>query len=100
VKTNQEDHVSMAAHGARRLGPMNANLQAILGVEALCAAQGIGFRAPLATSPPLQRAVAHLRATVPALEEDRTLAPDIAAAAAMIADGSLARATLTPLPEL
>lgn len=100
TSANQEDHVSMAAHGARRLGPMNANLQAILGVEALCAAQGIGFRAPLLTSPPLQRALAHLRHKVAALQDDRYLAPDIAAAAAMVADGSLAHATLTPLPEL
>ncbi|MDZ4065501.1 MAG: aromatic amino acid lyase, partial [Tabrizicola sp.] len=92
--------VSMAAHGARRLVRMNANLQAILGVEALCATQGIGFRAPLETSPPLQRAVARLRRDVPALEDDRYLAPDLAAAALMVADGSLARATLTPLPEL
>ncbi|WP_309668062.1 histidine ammonia-lyase, partial [Tabrizicola sp.] len=100
TSANQEDHVSMAAHGARRLRQMNANLQAILGVEALCAAQGVGFRAPLLTSPPLQRAVAHLRLQVPALVDDRYLAPDIAAAAHMVADGSLARATLTPLPEL
>ncbi len=100
TSANQEDHVSMAAHGARRLVRMNANLQAILGVEALCAAQGIGFRAPLETSPPLQRAVARIRRDVPALEDDRYLAPDLAAAALMVADGSLAHATLTPLPEL
>ncbi len=100
TSANQEDHVSMAAHGARRLVRMNANLQAILGVEALCAAQGIGFRAPLETSPPLQRAVARLRCDVPVLENDRYLAPDLAAAALMVADGSLAHATLTPLPEL
>jgi histidine ammonia-lyase len=100
TSANQEDHVSMAAHGARRLVRMNANLQAILGVEALCAAQGIGFRAPLETSPPLRRAVARLRRDVPVLENDRYLAPDLAAAALMVADGSLAHATLTPLPEL
>jgi len=100
TSANQEDHVSMAAHGARRLVRMNANLQAILGVEALCAAQGIGFRAPLATSAPLQRAVARIRRDVPVLQDDRYLAPDLAAAALMVADGSLAYATLTPLPEL
>ena len=48
TSANQEDHVSMAAHGARRLTPMVANLEHILGIEALCAAQGIEFRAPLA----------------------------------------------------
>ena len=55
TSANQEDHVSMAAHAARRLGRMNANLNTILGVEAICAAQGIEFRAPLKTSAPLQR---------------------------------------------
>ena len=54
TSANQEDHVSMAAHGARRLTPMVANLERILGIEALCAAQGIEFRAPLATSAPLR----------------------------------------------
>ncbi len=92
TSANQEDHVSMAAHAARRLARMNANLNTILGVEAICAAQGIGFRAPLATSAPLQRAVARLREAVPPLAEDRYLAPDLAAAAALVRDGALAGA--------
>ncbi len=58
TSANQEDHVSMAAHGARRLARMVENLNVILGVEALCAAQGIEFRAPLATAPRLQAAFA------------------------------------------
>ena len=41
TSANQEDHVSMAAHGARRLGQMVENLEHILGVELLCAAQGV-----------------------------------------------------------
>lgn len=89
TSANQEDHVSMAAHGARRLLRMNANLSVILGVEALCAAQGIGFRAPLETSPPLQAAVAAIRAVSPALTDDRYLAPDIEAATALIRNGAL-----------
>ena len=93
TSANQEDHVSMAAHGARRLGRMNANLAAILGVEALCAAQGIGFRAPLATAPRLARAIAALRARVPALAEDRYLAPEIEIAAAMVRADTLGAAT-------
>ena len=89
TSANQEDHVSMAAHAARRLGRMNANLSNILGVEAICAAQGIEFRAPLKTSEPLQKAMACLRETVPALKEDRYLAPDLNAAAQLIRDGAL-----------
>jgi hypothetical protein len=81
TSANQEDHVSMAAHGSRRLSPMVRNLERILGIEALCAAQGIEFRAPLETSAPLAAVVARLRADVPALGEDRFMAPDLEAAA-------------------
>jgi histidine ammonia-lyase len=89
TSANQEDHVSMAAHAARRLQRMNANLSNILGVEAICGAQGIEFRAPLKTSAPLQRVLARLRETVPAIGQDRYLAPDLAAAAELIREGVL-----------
>lgn len=92
TSANQEDHVSMAAHGARRLRRMTANLSVILGIEAICAAQGIEQRAPLATSAPLQSAMARLRAVVPTLQQDRYLAPDIKAAAACVVDDSLTTA--------
>jgi histidine ammonia-lyase len=100
TSANQEDHVSMAAHGARRLGRMVKNLDVILGVEAMCAAQGVEFRAPLRTSGPLQAALAAFRAEVPALADDRYLAPDLARAAALVAAGSLSRATGITLPNL
>ncbi len=98
TSANQEDHVSMAAHGARRLSRMTANLAPILGVEALCAAQGIECRAPLTTAAPLQAALATLRAEVPALDQDRYLAPDIAAAAALARQGALADAARLEFP--
>jgi len=100
TSANQEDHVSMAAHGARRLGRMVANLETILGIEAICAAQGIGFRAPLRTSAPLARVLAALRAEVPAIGADRYLAPDLARAARLVAEGALAEAAAIPLPRL
>ncbi|MGH1477337.1 MAG: histidine ammonia-lyase [Geminicoccales bacterium] len=89
TSANQEDHVSMAAYGARRLARMNANLNTILGVELICAAQGIEFRAPLSTSPILVRILADVRNVIPAIQQDRYLAPDLAAATAMIAEGAL-----------
>lgn len=92
TSANQEDHVSMAAHGARRLGRMNANLSVILAVEALCAAQGIYFRAPLETSDRLRAVIAALRAQVPVLQEDRYLAPEIETASALIRNGDLLNA--------
>ncbi|WP_422072054.1 histidine ammonia-lyase [Tranquillimonas rosea] len=89
TSANQEDHVSMAAHGARRLSRMADNLMVILGVELLCGAQGVEFRAPLATSAPLARVVARLREDVPALGVDRVLAPDIETAAALVGELTL-----------
>ena len=96
TSANQEDHVSMAAHAARRLARMVANLNVILGVEAMSAAQGIEFRAPLATSPALRRVLRTLRAAVPPVAEDRLLAPDIAAAARLVAEGALAEGLALP----
>lgn len=98
TSANQEDHVSMAAHGARRLGRMVANLNVILGVEALCAAQGVEFRAPLPTSVPLQGVIARLRADIPALGDDRYMADDLATAARLIGSGDLVAASATAMP--
>jgi len=92
TSANQEDHVSMAAHGARRLLRMNANLSVILGVEALCAAQGVEARAPLATSPALQAVMGAIRARVPALGQDRYMAPDLETAASLVRADALAEA--------
>ncbi|MFZ1773060.1 MAG: histidine ammonia-lyase [Rhizobiaceae bacterium] len=92
TSANQEDHVSMAAHGARRLLRMNANLSVILGIEAICAAQGIEQRAPLTTAAPLRAALEALRAHVPSLRQDRYLAPDLQAAAQCVRDDVLASA--------
>ncbi|HPD92789.1 MAG: histidine ammonia-lyase [Rhodobacter sp.] len=92
TSANQEDHVSMAAHGARRLQRMVANLAGILGVEALCAAQGIEYRAPLTTAPRLDSVVGAIRSQVPPLAEDRYLAPEIERAAQMVRQDALADA--------
>lgn len=100
TSANQEDHVSMATHGARRLIAMNRNLSGILGVELLAAAQGVEMRAPLATAPALARAIACLRAEVPALEADRFLAPDLERAAALVRSDALLAATGVSLPGL
>ncbi|MGF6258427.1 histidine ammonia-lyase [Ensifer sp. LBL] len=89
TSANQEDHVSMACHGARRLLQMTENLFSIVGIEALTAVQGVEFRAPLATSPELQKAAAALRAVSPTIEEDRYMANDLKAAGDLIASGRL-----------
>ena len=92
TSANQEDHVSMACHGARRLLTMTENLFGIVGIEAVTAAQGVELRGPLTTSPRLQRALAAIRAVVPPLEEDRYMATDLQAAADLVASGTLGAA--------
>ena len=92
TSANQEDHVSMAAHGARRLARMNANLSNILGVELICAAQGVEFRAPLKTSPGLLNVLKSVRADIPTVKEDRYMAPDLAKAAELVSQGTLVAA--------
>ena len=84
TSANQEDHVSMAAHAARRLLPMAENLANIIGVELLVAAQGVEFRAPLETSKALAKVIARLREDVAPLGDDRVLAPDMAAATRLV----------------
>ena len=63
TSANQEDHVSMATHGARRLAAMAANAASIVGIELLCAAQGCDFHAPLASSASLEAVRALVRAS-------------------------------------
>jgi histidine ammonia-lyase len=80
TSANQEDHVSMATHGARRLLGMTRNTLTVAAIEFLAAAQGVDFRAPLKTSPRLAAAQGALRLKVPFAKSDRLLALDIEAA--------------------
>jgi histidine ammonia-lyase len=89
TSANQEDHVSMSAHAARRLLPMADNVAAVIGIELLAAAQGCDFHAPLASSVILERVRAVVRAEVPHLDEDREMAPDIARAIALVRSGRI-----------
>lgn len=77
TSANQEDHVSMATFAGRRLKEMAANTRGILSVEYLSAAQGLDFRAPNLSSPPIENAKAILREQVSFYDKDRYFAPDI-----------------------
>ena len=102
TSANQEDHVSMATFAARRLQPMIDHVAQILGIELLAAAQGIDFLRPLRSSPPLEAAHALVRASSPAVTQDRFLAPDLERAAALVGTGELSRIfrSLPDLPRL
>ncbi|EIZ80102.1 histidine ammonia-lyase [Novosphingobium sp. Rr 2-17] len=100
TSANQEDHVSMAAHGARRLLAMAENASAVLGIELLAAGQGVDFHAPLTSSDALEAVRTALRTKVPHLDDDRYFHPDMEAANALIRSGVIADAVGMVLPGL
>ncbi len=71
---------------------MADNLAAIVGIEALMAAQGVEMRAPLTTSPRLQAALAAIRAVAGPLAADRIMSRDMEAVAARVREGVLSAA--------
>ncbi|NND02357.1 MAG: histidine ammonia-lyase [Acidimicrobiia bacterium] len=84
----QEDHVSMGWGAARKLRRSVANLGRLIAIELVTAAQAVELRDP-DPSPVSARVIARLRETVPTLTADRVLAPDLAAAAAMVMTGGV-----------
>jgi histidine ammonia-lyase len=100
TSANQEDHVSMAAHGARRLLPMVENATAVIAIELLMAAQACDFHQPLKTSEPLEAARESIRAEVPTLGDDRYMHPDMEKANAVVRSGRLAGSVGVRLPLL
>jgi histidine ammonia-lyase len=89
TSANQEDHVSMGATGALHLWEVADRAATVLAIEALCAAQGLDFRAPMRPGAALARAHALIRSRVPHLAEDRSPGPDIAAARELLHSGAL-----------
>ncbi|MDQ3555676.1 MAG: histidine ammonia-lyase [Gemmatimonadota bacterium] len=88
---NREDHVSMGAHAAVKLRKVLRNAEVVLAIELLCAAQALEFHRPLRAGRGVERAHSLLRERVPALQQDRVLAPDIEAAAEMVRAGAFSR---------
>lgn len=98
TSANQEDHVSMATHGARRLQDMAANARNIVAIELLAAAQGLEFHRPKTSSEVLENAVAELRTRVPRLDKDRFFADDIEKVENWVAKGGLNAPVASLLP--
>jgi histidine ammonia-lyase len=89
TSANQEDHVSMAAHGARRLLPMAQNASAVVGIELLTATQGCDFHGELQSSVPLEAVRTLVRSRIASLREDRYLYPDMQSAIELVRSGAV-----------
>ncbi len=100
TSAGQEDHVSMGTISARQCEQVVGNLENIIAIELLEAAQALDFRAPLTYGS--GTAVAHrvVRSRVPHLREDRNLSLDIATARELVVSGELVRAVEAEIGEL
>jgi len=100
TSANQEDHVSMATFAARRLHAMIDNVENIVAIELLAAAQGVEFHQPRMSSPALQHVIATLREISPAYTEDRSLSADIGRVSDLVSSGAYCDCAKSVLPSL
>jgi histidine ammonia-lyase len=98
TSANQEDHVSMATHAARRLSAMVDNAAAVVGIELLAAAQGIDFHRPAKSSQRLEDVHAQIRGEVAFYSADRYFAPDICLARSWVKSGRFTALVKRVLP--
>ncbi|MEW6322019.1 MAG: histidine ammonia-lyase [Acidobacteriota bacterium] len=89
TSANKEDHVSMSMGAALKAERGLQLATNVIAVELLCACQAVDLLAPLTSSETLMRVHRAVREVVPTLANDRPPSPDIAAIAALVADGAL-----------
>ena len=80
----QEDHVSMGANAATKARRVIENVEQILGIELLTAAQALAFRRPARSSAALERVVEAFGQEIKFMARDRVLYPDLHKAAAFV----------------
>ncbi len=73
----QEDHVSMGANAATKCFKVAENVQRILAIELMNAAQALEFRRPLKSSPAIENIISAYRKEVKFLEVDEIMYPEI-----------------------
>lgn len=99
TSAGMEDHVSMGVHAAHKLAAVVRNVRDVLAIEALCAAQGLDLLR-MRSSGPLEAARAVVRERSAFVDEDRSLAADVAAVAEAIGRGLLVAAVRQRTDEL
>jgi histidine ammonia-lyase len=92
TSADQEDHVSMANHAARKLRQSIGNLERVIAIEFYTAAQAREFNIELRAGKGVEAAYARLRQDIPPLKEDRYMGPELDHAHELLASGALADA--------
>jgi histidine ammonia-lyase len=90
TSANQEDHNSMGSVAALKLRQVVENVEHVIAIEMLAAAQGIDFLAPLKPGKGSGLAHAKVRSVVPHLDDDRNTSVDIEKVKALISDPKFA----------
>ena len=93
TSADQEDHVSMGTIAARKARLILENVENVVAIEYMCAAQGIDLLSPLTPSEPLATAMKAIRKVVSKLEDDRQLSTDIEAIHQLMKTGKIVDAT-------
>jgi histidine ammonia-lyase len=96
----QEDHVAMGNASGLKAWQVLANAERVLAIELLAGSQAVEFHAPLEPGVGGRAARALVRSVSPRLGDDRALADDIEAVAAVIRDGSALAAVEAEVGEL
>lgn len=89
TSANQEDHNSMGSIAARKLWQVVNNVESVIAIELLCAAQGIDLLRPMRSSPALERVHEKIRTVVPFAEADRVLYKDMQAVRGLVVSRSI-----------
>ncbi len=89
TSANKEDHVSMGTHAARKAYEILKNSEHVLGIELMCAAQGLDLRRPLQPAPATGAVLKEFRKNVAYLAKDRVMYPDMEQAYQMVQSGVL-----------
>lgn len=85
----QEDHVSMGSISGRKLLQVIDNVDKILSIELLCAAQAKDFHSPKISTPVIEQMHNHIRSRIPHLEQDQPMQDILEEALTLVKNGEL-----------
>jgi histidine ammonia-lyase len=91
TSANREDHVSMGVTAARHAEQVLVNTERVVAIELMCGAQGLDCGEPLRPGRGVAAAHRCIRESVPRLQKDRFLAPDLRKVEALLISGQLVR---------
>jgi histidine ammonia-lyase len=100
TSANKEDHVSMGTISARKCREIVGNVENVIAIELLCAAQALDLFTNMKPGEGTLAAYQVIRQAVPHLEKDRILSSDIATVKQLMHDAEILKAVEKQIGEL